>query len=124
MENYNDVEQSERVYSHLQIQQKQIDPSNKILEEINRNLQLGNIDGREYEHKKIILDTLLIMKNHPSPLMRKEALFFLQKINTDLVLSGSKDGFVRKEINTHTNINKVTQETKGGALSGIFKKGD
>jgi len=56
--------------------------------------------------------------------MRKEALFFLKKINTDLVLSGSKDGFVRKEINTHTNINKVTQETKGGALSGIFKKGD
>jgi hypothetical protein len=124
MENYNDVEQSERVYSHLQIQQKQIDPSNKIFQDINRNLQLGNIDKNEYRELKIAVERLLIMNKYTSPLMQKEARELMEMLNTRLVLSGSVKGFVRTMINTHTNINKVTQETKGGALSGIFKKGD
>jgi len=124
MEEYNDVEQSERVYSHLQIQQKQIDPSNKIFQDINRNLQLGNIDKKEYMELKIMVERLLIMNKYSSPLMQREAREIMEVLNTRLVLSGSVRGFVRQMINTHTNVNKVTLETKGGVLSGVFKKGD
>ena len=114
----------ERVYSHLQIQQKQIDPASTIFKKLSRNFQLGNIERKEYEHMKIVIEKILIMLKYPSPLMQKEAQELLEMVDTRLVLSGSKEGFVRKEINTHTNINKVTQENKGGVLSGVFKRGD
>jgi hypothetical protein len=119
-----DQMEADRVYSHLQIQQKQIDPATNIFVKLSRNFQLGNIDRKEYEHIKMDMETSLTMHDHPSPLMKKEAQRRFEMIDSRLVLSGSKEGFVRKEINTHTNINKVTQETKGGVFNGVFKRGD
>jgi predicted phosphohydrolase len=124
MNEYINNEESERVYSHLQIQQKQIDPNNQIFKEINRNLQLGQIDKKEYKELKIAAEKLLILNKYPSILMQKEAREIMEMLNTRLVLSGSVEGFVRKQINTQTNIQKVTQENKGGVLRGIFKRSD
>lgn len=117
-------EQANRVYSHLDIQSKIIEPDKDIFQHINRNFQLGFIDRRDFLQLSFLLERSLIMMQYPSPLMQRQALENLQLINSKLVLSGSIDGNVRTGINTHTNINKMTQENKGGVLSGVFRKSE
>lgn len=118
-------EQQDRVYSHLDLGNKQLEPEKDIYRTlINRNFQLGYIDNKEYAHLSLLLEKSFIFMEFDSVLMRKEASLYLNMINSRLVLSGSVGGNVRTSINTHTNINKVTEEKKGGVLSGVFRKSE
>ena len=116
-------EQDAQIYSQLQIQQKLVEPDTKVLGLLDRNLQLGFIDDREFRFYGGMLNRAIIIGQNPSPLYKNEFMTTLHFLESNLVLSGSKHGHVRDSLNTHTQIQKQDyREQKNGFFSGVFKK--
>lgn len=111
------------IYSQLQIQQKLVEPDNKVLGILDRNLQLGYINEREFHFYSGMLNRAIILGQNKSPLFQNEFVTTVHFLEGNLVLSGSKDGKVRDSLNTHTQIQKQDyREQKNGFFSGVFKK--
>ena len=123
----NAIQDQSDAWSQVQLVEKTIEPDNKISpEQANRNMQLGNIDPREYpfvvhRHERA-MDLLNFPQDRNGWMYNKYGVDLLRKNDAALLLSGSKDGFVRQLMRTSTQVQRMKDETDRGMFGSIMGK--
>lgn len=113
-----------QIWSQIQLENQKINPhqTEDNARRINRNLQLGNLDHRQFFHLSIKANKALQFANSTNPIYRKYGLSVLDSIEHTNVLSGSKGGFVRQSLNTQIQKQELKDNSKRGLFDGLFGK--
>lgn len=115
----------ERVFSPVQLQEKNIEPSRDNQPFLNRNFQLGNIPKQSFSRFAYQAKRAIQFANFPYSeggfLTEQYAEEKLKEAEMLLVISGSVDSNVRKSNNTYQT-NQKQELTQKGPLSGMFGK--
>ena len=94
----------EPAFDNIGLQDKQIEPSKYISEYVTRNQSLGNLTDKEFLDAKIVKDEALKLIDMPYKiggwLGRKVGKNLLARNELTLVMSGSRNGFVREILAT------------------------
>jgi hypothetical protein len=113
------------VFNQVQLQEKNIEPSTKNQDFLNRNFQLGNIQSNTFVRLAYQLKRAIEFDNFPinyGGFLTKQYALEKHKMNEGLlVMSGSIKGFVRESNNTVRSDQKLEQSSKN-AFSGMFAK--
>jgi hypothetical protein len=117
-----DLNQQQSAWMDIQIVEKTIEPDVKISpDQANRNMQLGNIAAPEFTFLAHRHERGMDLLNYPHErngwMYKKYGLALLRKNDANLLLSGSKDGFVRQLLRTSTQVQRMKDETD----RGLFK---
>jgi hypothetical protein len=118
--------QSINAWDSIQLIEKTIEPDKTTSPFFaNRNMQLGNITAKDYpflvhRHERG-MDLLSFPNDRNGWMYRKYGQDILQKNDAALLLSGSKEGFVRQLMKTSTQVQRMKDETQRG-LSYIMGK--
>lgn len=113
-----------QIWSQIQLENQKINPhqTEENARRINRNLQLGNLDHRQFFHLSIKAQKALQFASSTNPIYRRYGLSVLDAIEHTNVLSGSKGGFVRQSLNTQIQKQELKEESNNGLFSGLFGK--
>jgi hypothetical protein len=111
------------VFEQVQILERNIEPSKQNEPLLNRNIQLGKIDKKEFaiigQRLSKAMELRFFPEAHGCGIPNKHGLEEFKKLEAIMTLSGSKDGFVRT-IN-QTSINKTDiKQNQGGILGKLF----
>lgn len=119
------MSEDNRVFNPVQLQEKNIEPSRRNQQGLNRNFQLGNIPKNSFKSFSYQAKRSVEFGNFPHDfggfLTQKYAEEKLKTNELLMVMSGSIEGFVRVNNNTFQT-NQKLEQTQKGALSGMFSK--
>lgn len=108
----------------IQLKEKSVEPETRETNFLTRNLQLGNIEKREFFFHSHRTDKALELKSIPKEyggwLTEEIGKRNIRKIETQMVLSGSVDGFVRRMNQTTISDQTITDKSKKPFFSSLF----
>lgn len=121
-----DQNMQESAFSDIQIQEKNVEPENRLTPNIiTRNLQLGNVPRQEmrfYNHRiERAMDLLSFPQNQNGWLYTQMGRQLIEKNDVIMVMSGSTNGFVRTINNTRSIQQKIKDETNKSFFGGFLQ---
>lgn len=113
-------------FDNVGLTDKQIEPSRLISRFVTRNQVMGNVDDGQFKvldaKKNEAVSLLSIPQSQGGWLAKRFARNIMEGNELTLVMSGSRDGYVRRSLNTkHATISKEerTSSKKGKVGHGI-----